>query len=64
MVRVLKPGGLIVLADITHHDEYAADLKACGLQDVRTVENGFTTKLAAIVWFGLFRPAAVVGRKI
>jgi len=63
MVRVLKPGGVIVLADIAHHDEYAAELTACGLQDVRIVENGSRTKLAAALWFGLFRPAAVIGRK-
>jgi ubiquinone/menaquinone biosynthesis C-methylase UbiE len=63
MVRVLKPGGVIILADIMHHDEYAAELKACGLQDVRTQDEGFTAKLVSILWFGGIRLATVLGRK-
>ncbi len=63
MVRVLKPGGAMVLGDIAHHAEYAADLRVRGVQEVRMVENGLAAKLAAVLWFGLFFPAAVVGRK-
>ena len=63
MVRVLKPGGVIVLADIMHHDEYAAELRACGLQDVRVVDDHFPAKLVGILWFGRIRLATVVGRK-
>ena len=44
MVRVLKPGGVILLADIVNHDEYATELRACGLQDVRTQDEGFAGK--------------------
>ncbi len=63
MVRVLKPGGVIMLADITHHDEYAAELRACGLQDVRVVDDDFPARLVGIFWFGGIRLATVVGRK-
>lgn len=64
MVRVLKLGGSIVLADIEHHEEYAAELKECGLQDVRLIENGLNTKIASGMSFGSFRPAAVFARKM
>jgi SAM-dependent methyltransferase len=45
-VRVLKPGGRVVLADFRATDEYEATLKAAGLQDVvrRRLGVGF--------WYG------------
>lgn len=63
MVRVLKPGGVLLLADIMHHDEYATELRVCGLQDVRTLDEGFTGKLVSMLWFGGIRLATVVGRR-
>jgi ubiquinone/menaquinone biosynthesis C-methylase UbiE len=63
MVRVLNPGGVIMLADIMHHDEYAAELRACGLQDVRTQDEGLMAKLVSVFWFGGIRLATVMGRK-
>jgi ubiquinone/menaquinone biosynthesis C-methylase UbiE len=63
MVRVLKPGGTIVLADIAHHAEYVRHLTACGLTDAREVGGGWRAALAAVVSFGNFRPAAVVATK-
>ncbi|MEJ7809269.1 MAG: class I SAM-dependent methyltransferase [Gemmatimonadaceae bacterium] len=35
MVRVLAPGGRIALTDIAHVGEYASDLRAAGMRDVR-----------------------------
>lgn len=63
MVRVLKPGGDLLLADIGHHDEYAAALKGFGLTDVKVIDNGLPTKFAAAVSFGSYRPATVTARK-
>lgn len=63
MVRVLKPGGYILLADIEHQEEYAAALKAFGLKDVKVIDNGLPTRFAAAVSFGSYRPASVTARK-
>jgi ubiquinone/menaquinone biosynthesis C-methylase UbiE len=63
MVRVLKSGGYILLADIEHHDEYAGVLKEFGLKDVKVIENGMPTRIAAAVSFGSYRPATVYARK-
>ncbi len=63
MVRVLRPGGHLLLADIAHHREYARLLVACGMADVREVEAGWGTVFAVVVSLGNFRPAAVVARK-
>ena len=63
MVRVLKLGGVIMLADIMHHDEYAVKLRVCGLQDVRTQDEGLMAKIVSVFWFGGIRLATVVGRK-
>ena len=62
MVRVLRPGGHLLLADIAHRSEYAAQLGALGLQGVRTVVP-WTDPLRAILTFGHFQPATVVARK-
>jgi arsenite methyltransferase len=35
IARVLKPGGRIALLDIRHTREYAEELRACGITDVR-----------------------------
>lgn len=63
MVRVLRPGGHIVLADIEHGAEYAAGLAALGLSDIRHVGNSWKTALLAAASLGRFRPTAVVARK-
>lgn len=63
MVRVLKPGGYLLLADIGHHDEYAAALKEFGLTDVKVIDNELSTRFAAAVSFGSYRPATVTARK-
>lgn len=39
MLRVLRPGGILVLADIAHHAEYREPLTARGFADIR-VETG------------------------
>lgn len=63
MVRVLRPGGHLLLADIQHHDEYARVLNELEVSDVQVIENGLPTRLAAAVSFGSYRPATVHARK-
>jgi SAM-dependent methyltransferase len=63
MVRVLKPGGRVLLADIACHGEYRRLLAERGMQDVREIEAGVGARVAWVVSGGSFRPAAVVGRK-
>lgn len=63
MVRVLKPGGYVLLADIAHHDEYAGALKELGLQNVKVIDDGLATRVAAAISFGSYRPATVYARK-
>jgi ubiquinone/menaquinone biosynthesis C-methylase UbiE len=63
MVRVFKPDGYILLADIIHHEEYAATFTEFGLRDVKVIENGLSTQIAAAVSFGSYRPATVFARK-
>ena len=63
MVRVLKPGGRLLLADIAHHREYARLLADAGMADVREVMAGWGARLGWAVSGGSFRPAAVVAHK-
>jgi arsenite methyltransferase len=63
MVRVLRPGGHLLLADIAHRAEYLARLTALGLEDVRLVGPRWTDPLMGVLTSGHFRPAAVVGRR-
>ena len=63
MVRVLKPGGHLLLADIAHHREYTRLLADVGMTDVREAVAGWGARLAWAVSGGSFRPAAVVARK-
>jgi arsenite methyltransferase len=58
-VRVLKPGGRLVIADIAHAKRYAADLADLGLRDVNRQSLGWR------FWFfgPLVRTSLVGGRK-
>jgi SAM-dependent methyltransferase len=64
MVRVLKPGGTILLNDIVNRDEYEQAFKRLGLTDVRVViASRWSDAISGFVSFGSFRPATVVGRR-
>jgi arsenite methyltransferase len=41
IARVLKPGGQVKLVDISHTDEYAETLRACGLREVKRSSPNF-----------------------
>ena len=65
IVRVLKPGGSVLLNDIVNREEYEQTFKRMGLADVRVVvPSKLSDGIAGLVSFGSFRPATVVGRVI
>jgi ubiquinone/menaquinone biosynthesis C-methylase UbiE len=63
MVRVLKPGGVLLVADIHHLAEYRALLTALGLTDLRCVGAGWLGRTAAVLSMNSFHPRALVARK-
>jgi arsenite methyltransferase len=63
IVRVLKPGGMLVLADIVNQTEYAQHLQQCGLADVRLHNNRRRDTILKAVSFGSFAPSAITARK-
>lgn len=64
MVRVLKPGGYLLIADIEHHTEYAEQLKRSGFAVVWTEISKTRDAILKPLTFGSYRPAAVVARKL
>jgi len=63
MYRVLRPGGALVLADISNHTEYAETLRQIGFMNVRIVGDNWKTALFSAISFGSFKPMAVYGEK-
>ncbi len=63
IVRVMKPNGWLVLADIELLAEYAAELNRLGLVDVHEVGASWRTAFLKTVSFGSFCPMALVARK-
>ena len=62
MLRVLRPGGVLVLADIAHHAEYREQLTSRGLADVRVYTGGMESRLIGALSGGTFRPQAIVAK--
>jgi arsenite methyltransferase len=63
IVRVLKPGGRLLLRDIKHGPEYTRVLTAAGLQNVRRADNRALAMLATVWTFGGVRPVVLIGEK-
>jgi len=63
IVRVLKPGGIIVLADIVNQAEYAKHLQMCGMEDLQLHNNASRDAVLKAVTFGSFAPSAILARK-
>jgi ubiquinone/menaquinone biosynthesis C-methylase UbiE len=63
MLRVLRPGGVLVLADIAHHAEYRKQLTAYGLADMRICTGGIESRIIGALSGGTFRPKAIVARE-
>ena len=63
MLRVLRPGGGFILADIAHHSAYRTQLVARGLVDIRVDDGGAGSRVIGLLSAGSFRPRAIVGRR-
>lgn len=63
MVRVLKPGGWLVVADVRHQREYALVLEDCGLLDLERPQTSPLALLAMVLSAGLFSPSALITQK-
>ena len=62
MMRVLRPGGSLILCDIAHRDAYLARLKGLGLTHERMLFSPAVDLVLAAVSFGSFRPFTLCGR--
>lgn len=63
MLRVLRPGGMLVLADIAHQAEYRKQLLARGLTDIRVYTGGWESRIIGALSGGSFRPQALIGHR-
>jgi arsenite methyltransferase len=63
MLRVLRPGGVLVLADIAHHEAYRDHMLASGVTNLSIRDGGLTTAVIGALSGGSFRPKAIVGRR-
>ncbi len=63
IVRVLKPNGQIVLADIINQVEYADYLRTCGMKDLKLHNNNVRDAILKAVSFGSFAPFAISAHK-
>lgn len=62
MLRVLRPGGTLVLADIANHEEYRDRLAARGLTATTMDDGGAAARIMGVLSAGSFRPQALLGR--
>lgn len=63
LVRVLAPGGRVLIDDIRHLREYEAELHAQQLTDVRRLGNPVLEVFLAMLTWGGLRPGVLTARK-
>jgi ubiquinone/menaquinone biosynthesis C-methylase UbiE len=63
MIRVVKPGGDIVIRDISNHDEYLKHFRDLGFSNIQFVEKPIKNKILRVVSFGSFAPATVIAQR-
>jgi hypothetical protein len=59
---VLRPNGVLILADISHQAEYIAHLQALGLTAIRVDRGGVESALIGFFSGKTFRPGALIAR--
>lgn len=63
MLRVLRPHGYLVLADISHQAEYIAQLRAAGVTELREERGGIESAVIGLLSGNTFRPQAILARR-
>jgi arsenite methyltransferase len=63
MIRVLKPGGRLLIADIANHAAYHAQMEARGLRPVDTITSPLRDFVLRLLSFGSFVPGALLATK-
>lgn len=63
IIRVLKPNGMVILADIVNQVEYAKYFELRGLQNIQLHNNVIKDSILRAVSFGSFAPSAISARK-
>jgi ubiquinone/menaquinone biosynthesis C-methylase UbiE len=63
IVRVLKPGGWVLIADIRHTAEYARILVQNGCGEVKQTGSGITAAVLKVLTFGSLQAGTVQGQK-
>jgi len=62
MLRVLRPTGWLILADITYQAAYLAQLRAAGITELREERGGLESTLIGFFSGNTFRPQAIIAR--
>jgi SAM-dependent methyltransferase len=63
IARVLAPGGQVLIDDIRHLGEYAAELRSRGLVEIRRFGNPAIATFWALLTWGSLRPGVLQARK-
>jgi arsenite methyltransferase len=63
IIRVLKPGGIAILADIVNQSEYATHLEFRDMVDVQLHNHAIRDAVLKTITFGSFAPSTVTARK-
>ena len=64
MPRVLRPGGVIALADIAHIKQYQAHFELRKIAQIRLLDGGLHASLMGVLSGGSFRPQALLARRL
>ena len=62
MLRVLRPGGVLVLADIANVPDYANHLRSRGVGSIRFVDGGLEARVMGLLSGGSYKPQALLAR--
>jgi arsenite methyltransferase len=60
MLRVLRPGGVIMLADIANMADYRTHLLSKGVSELRTLDGGLEALIMGLMSGGSYRPQALL----